>query len=111
MSILEAGPAWFALVIFLIIGTTARLTRLVTADTITDPLREWVAAKAKQKLSRAVWHKIDDLLVCPWCVSIWVGVPSAYIGLAHWERYFVLGGMIALTASWLIANVQVREPE
>jgi Protein of unknown function (DUF1360) len=98
-------------VLILIVGTIARLTRLVTVDSITDPIRTKTEAAVKDKASRKIWHWFDDLINCPWCVSIWVGVPSAYIGLAHWDRFFVFGGMLALTASWITGNVQIREPD
>jgi hypothetical protein len=108
---LPDSAARLVIVLVLIIGTTARLTRLVTADSITDPARAWISAAAKDKLGRRLWHKLDDLLQCPWCVSIYVGAGSAYIGIAHWDRYLVFGGMLALTASWATGNVQVREPD
>lgn len=41
----------------------ARLTRLATRDSITHPLRR--AAIVRSDLA-------DDLLSCPWCVSIWM---------------------------------------
>jgi hypothetical protein len=98
-------------VLVLIVGTTARLTRLVTADTITDPIRAWTERKVKAKTSRAVWRKFDDLIVCPWCVGMQISIPCSYIGLAHWDNYFVFGGMLALTTSWIVGNVQMREPD
>lgn len=111
MSILDAGPAWFALVVVLIIGTTARLTRLITADSITDPPRAWITLKAEAKVGRKVWTWFDDLIHCVWCVSIYVGTATAYIAVWHWSNRFVLAGMIALTASLLAGNTQIREPE
>lgn len=111
MSILDAGPAWFALVALLIFGTTARLTRLVTADSITDPARDWIEAKAKAKLGKGAWAKFDDLVSCPWCVSVWVGFATSFIVLWSWTNRFVLASMIALTASLFTGNLQTREPD
>ncbi len=49
----------------------ARLTRLVNADQITDPLRIAVARR---------WGEngyASYFLACPWCVSIWLGFATA----------------------------------
>jgi hypothetical protein len=108
---LPNSAALLIVVLILILGTTARLTRLVTVDSITEPARTWIKSAAKDHLGRRMWYKLDDLLQCPWCVSVYVGIASAYIGLAHWDRYFVFGGMLALTVSWITGNVQVREPD
>lgn len=111
MSILDAGPAWFILVVVLVIGTVARITRFITADSLTDPPRAWINARAKAKLGRRVWRYLDDLVNCPWCVSIWVGLATSYIVLWNWSNRFILASMIALTASWIASNVQIREPD
>jgi len=105
------SPGWVLLLLVLIIGTTARLTRLVTADTIFDPVRAWIKAKVKANTSTRVWHKVDDLLVCPWCVSVYTGAGTAYVAWFHADRGWIIAGMAALTASWLTGNVQVREPD
>lgn len=68
-----------SLLLATILGTTARLTRLVTEDSITEPARTWIAKRAKAANPR-LWRKLDDLVQCPWCVSIWVSVPTALIG-------------------------------
>jgi hypothetical protein len=41
---------------------TARLTRLITQDTITDPLRDQVSK---------VHPMVDELVHCPWCAGVW----------------------------------------
>lgn len=102
-------PAW--LLVVLVVGTVARFTRLVTKDTILDPVRRRIERKVKREASPAVWRKVDDFLVCPWCVSVWVSIPVAYVAVWFPTNRFILGGLIACTASWLAANVQVREPD
>jgi hypothetical protein len=42
----------------------ARIVRLVTEDTITEPARAWIDEHAPEKLS--------DLVTCPWCMGVWV---------------------------------------
>ena len=109
MNDLDAGQ--LALLILLTVGVVARLTRLVTKDSITDPARKWIEAKMVKAGQRGLWNKIDELVNCPWCVSIWVGVPSGVIMIWHSSNRFVIAGALGLTASWLAANVQVREPK
>jgi hypothetical protein len=99
------------LVLVLFVGSVARLTRLVTADSITDPIRAKTEKVVKKATSRKVWTWVDDLINCPWCVSMWIGVIGALVVLPHWQHWFVFCSMAGLTASWLAANVQVREPE
>lgn len=99
-----------AVLTVLAIGTTARFTRLITADSITDPARAWVNGRAERKLGRR-WTWFDDLINCPWCVSVWCSVPVAYVTVVWPGNRFVLGGLVACTASWVAANVQVREPD
>lgn len=67
-----------------------RLTRLVTTDTITEPLRELVQHRGR----------VGYLVGCDWCVSVWVGVPvSALVVWAGGSRVVVFGfGVLALSA-------------
>jgi hypothetical protein len=102
---------YLAVLALLVIGATARLARLVTADSITDPFRAWVNRKAKKKLGRKVWTWFDDLINCPWCVGLWLSMAVGYVAVFFPTNRFVLGGMMALTASWVAANVQIREPD
>lgn len=45
-----------------------RLTRLITRDTITAPLRDRVWASYPPETSR-----LGYLLTCEWCTSVWAG--------------------------------------
>ena len=42
-----------------------RITRLATTDTIFDAPRLWLMRKGE-------W--LEELLSCPWCTSVWVGL-------------------------------------
>ncbi len=79
-------------VLSLILGFLAcyRLTRLVTADQITLPIRTWV-------LDRSTWA--GYLVTCDWCLSIWVAPWVASAVLFHSERAVVQVGLVALSAS------------
>ncbi len=76
----------------LIAGATARLVRLAQEDSILDRPRGWVSRRVRDR-------KAGELLLCPWCLSIWVGglVASSW---ALWgsESWWMAGGA-ALTAS------------
>lgn len=45
-----------------------RVTRLVTADDITAPLRDAVERRAHRVNS----DRAAEFIVCPWCVGMWV---------------------------------------
>lgn len=47
----------------------ARLTRLITRDTITDRLR-WPLIRRSANGELPEW--VGEFVRCPWCVSIWV---------------------------------------
>ncbi|MEU1494303.1 hypothetical protein ABZ456_29125 [Streptomyces sp. NPDC005776] len=65
---------------------TARITRLITADRITERPR---LATVNAALARD-WDLAAYLITCPWCVSIYTG---AGMGAAWWawgdQRWFV----------------------
>lgn len=55
---------------------TARLARLVTRDSILDrPRLAYIRA-----MDRNGHHKLAELAVCPWCVSVWIGVALSVAG-------------------------------
>src|SRR4051812_24240713 len=53
---------------------TFRLTWLVSADTIAEPLRRWVESLGRPKLC--------TLITCQWCLSVWFG---ALVAVAAWQ--------------------------
>ncbi|GAA3173109.1 hypothetical protein [Nonomuraea salmonea] len=79
----------------LALGATVRLTRLVTADVLTMPIRTYAADRWGEA------SRIAYLLSCPWCASMYVAPPvmaTAHVwgGTVVWQ---VAAG--ALTASYL----------
>jgi hypothetical protein len=56
-------------------GATARLTRLVNSDVLTETARDALLARFRAD------SKPHYLLTCPWCASIWIAVP---VVLAAW---------------------------
>lgn len=63
-----------------VLFASVRITRAITLDKITDPLREWVI---RRNGADGWW---TYLFHCPWCVGFWVSLPAA---AALWW----LGGM------------------
>jgi hypothetical protein len=111
MNLLAQPPGLIVVVVVLLCGTVARLTRLVNKDTITAPARTWIKRRVKAAAGPGVWHKVDDFLVCPWCVSIWVGAAASYVVVWHWDNRFVFASMCLLAASLVTGNLQSREPD
>lgn len=59
---------------------TARITRLVTTDRITQAPRQWALRRLASDSLAAY------LIVCDWCVSVYVGagVAAAYVWAPGW---------------------------
>lgn len=47
----------------------ARITRLITTDTITELPRSWIIERAD---TRPITRPIAALIDCGWCTSVWV---------------------------------------
>jgi len=81
------------LTIVLAAGLTARLTRLITLDTITQPIRNRLSGL------------IAALVECPWCTGVWA---AAAVGLSwHWwsdQTWWQVGALIA-TLAWVAGAV------
>lgn len=65
-----------ALLLLIYALAVARVTGLITADAITEGLRDsligWLDDRPK-----TLGAYISTLVTCPWCVSIWVGFIAA----------------------------------
>lgn len=109
-----------------------RVTRLVTRDTITAPLRERALASIYggpdalhletdggpvefvSYEERAVWDGADEaprlatLLLCPWCVGVWVGFGVMLLSRAVPRQWRPIAEGLALGA--LAALIEKGEP-
>jgi hypothetical protein len=83
-------PAW--LLVLLIIGATVRLTRLITADYLTSPIRDRLTERWGEDSKRAY------LIGCDYCASMYVAPVVSLAWLWPTNRV-VLIALIALTAS------------
>lgn len=64
------------LTVLIMFGVTARLTMLITEDTITAPLRTLVMRRLGGPQSLAY-----EWIRCPWCVGLWI---ATAVTLAVW---------------------------
>lgn len=78
----------------LILGASARLTRLVTHDEITEPLR-----------LRAGSGWFGFALHCPWCVGLWISAITCAAYLLIPGLWFTVPAA-ALTANLIWAQIQ-----
>jgi hypothetical protein len=79
--------------LILALGATARLTRLVTSDRITQAPRDWILDRLNPDGLTAY------LLTCRWCVSIYTSIPIAAIATLHPNSLWWEIPALALTAS------------
>jgi hypothetical protein len=75
----------------------ARLVVLITADMITARPRDTFVEALKERNHNMLAY----LLLCPWCVSIWLGIPAAPIIYAYGDSpwLFVPALWLALSAA------------
>lgn len=81
--------------------TIARLTRLVTADTLTAPARVWLQVRLP---SRAAY-----LIGCPWCASVYLGAAVAVPVVLWPSNRVVLAALVALAGSHVAGWLATRE--
>lgn len=55
---------------------TARLTRAVTLDSITAPVRDWLESKLGS------YHFVNRLINCYWCAGFWVAIFTSSFALS-----------------------------
>lgn len=93
-----------------VVGVSARLTRLIGADTITAPMRAAFTRWTKST-------KLSDFLVCPWCTGFWVSVLVTYAAwlvngwpFAH-HHFAALAISLALSSSYAVGLLAEFEDE
>lgn len=83
------------LTMVLVLGATARLTRLVTTDRILEAPRDWVLDRVNPL------GLLTYMLGCPWCISIYVGSGAATAGYLVGDTLWFSIPALALTASYV----------
>lgn len=67
-------PTWLALLIYAL--AVARVTGLIVADTITEPIRDRIVGWLDDTPGSAgEWFA--SLITCPWCAGMWVSLIAA----------------------------------
>lgn len=76
------------LTIVLAVGLAVRITRLITLDSITQPIRDRLSGF------------IGALVECPWCTGVWIAAP---VGLSWWawadQTWWQVGALMG-TIAW-----------
>ena len=85
------------------IGAVMRVTRLVTADYITEPIRGRLTKRWGEDAKRSY------LLTCDYCASIYVGPPIVAVAALWPDNRAVIIGLVALTASFIAGIVASHE--
>ena len=87
----------------LIVLALYRLTHLVTQDKITNPIRQYFS-----KFERGVRKTIYELLICPWCVGIWLSLFLVFLYLiSPLAWFFIL--ILAISALAIILRTIVHK--
>lgn len=84
-----------ALIFASIFIATARLTRLITDDRITESFRNWVVSRAGES------NPVSYLVYCTWCVSIYTGAAVSLGWWAFGDQVWYQVVMIALACSFV----------
>lgn len=85
----------FALTVYLL--AFARLVVLITSDYITEPPRDRLVTALRDREH----FRLSYMVLCPWCVSIWLAIPAAPIIYAYGHHWwlFVPALVLALSAA------------
>ena len=82
-------------VFLLAVLATMRLTRLVTTDSITMPIRVQIVAKFGET------HWMSRLLSCSWCIGFWIG--AAVVSTTwFWHNTYELLTVAIFAASQIV---------
>jgi hypothetical protein len=115
-----------ALSLLLLVGLTARVTRLAVEDLITAPIRnkiaayankgrEWDFAKVKMSPGKPLQRVAEffaAVLNCTWCASVWIGA-AAVLSWDAWGdtkawNLVALAATLSYVTGWL-ANREYSE--
>lgn len=76
----------------------ARVTGLITADSITEPVRDRITIWLDDTPGSAgAWF--SDLITCPWCAGMWVSLIASPLAWFWGDSPFMLIPAIALAFS------------
>lgn len=67
-------PVWLQLLIYAL--AVARVTGLIVADSITEPIRDRII-EALDDRPATLGSALATLITCPWCAGMWVSLIAA----------------------------------
>jgi hypothetical protein len=95
-------PVWLALLIYAL--AVARLTGLVVADAITEPVRDRLVGWLDDSPgSSGEWFA--TLIQCPWCAGMWISLAAAPLIWFWWDSPVMLIPAIALAFSQVAGSI------
>jgi hypothetical protein len=100
------------MIIVLTVLAVARVTRLITTDTVLQAPRRWVVNRLMPTGNETGlrWH-LSYLLVCPWCISVYVAAPVACAYAVWGETMPYMTVVLALAASHVTGFLASKEGE
>jgi len=84
---------------------TARITRLITQDRITEAPRHWILRRLPDESLLAY------LMVCDWCASVYVGAAVAASGAALGWWSWTMAVPAALAFSYIAGYLASKESD
>jgi hypothetical protein len=104
------NPVINGLILTVLVLAVARVSRLIT----TDDIFLFIRAATIRKFGEDA--KMTTLVHCPWCISIWFGIPMAAItftvsdpdisNMLRTPWYFILTGLACSYATGLLAKLE-----
>jgi hypothetical protein len=94
-------PAWLLFVIT--IGAVVRLSRLVTADYITHPIRDRLIERWGEDAKRSY------LITCDYCASVYIAPVVSLVAVLWGDNRVVIIALLALTASFIAGIIGAHE--
>lgn len=67
-------PVWLQLLIYAL--AVARVTGLIVADSITEPIRDAILVRLDDRPA-TLGAFLAKLIECPWCAGMWVSLAAA----------------------------------
>lgn len=92
-------PVWLQLLIYAL--AVARVTGLIVADTITEPIRDRII-EALDDRPATLGSFLASLITCPWCAGMWVSLVAAPLVWFWGDSPVMLIPALALALSQVI---------
>lgn len=100
-------PVTTLMSLLLTLGAVARVTRLVNRDVLLDKPRAWLL----RRLVAGGHDQLAYLVVCPWCLSMYIGAAFAGAWSAWGSHTAYMAVCLALTASYATGALGSKENE